>query len=52
MPCQLLFSIEIESICKKTEQLIQLSLDLSGVEYPESQTKNGRKHVADAYLRV
>ena len=47
MPCQLLFSIESEPVCKKTEQLIRSSLALSGVEYPENQINNGGKHVAD-----
>ena len=47
VPCQLLFSIENESICKKTKQLIRSSLDLSGVEYPENQNNNGGKHSVD-----
>lgn len=47
VPCQLLFSIESELICKKTEQLIRSSLALSGVEYPENQINNGGKHLAN-----
>lgn len=48
VPCQLLFSIESEPVCKKTEQLIRSSLALNGVEYPENQINHGgKKHLAD-----
>ena len=44
---QIPFSIENESTCKKTEQLIRSLLDLSCAEYPVSQTRNGGEYVAD-----
>ena len=47
VPYQLLFCIECEPVCKKTEQLIRLSLALSGVEYPENEINDGRKHLAN-----
>ena len=52
VPCQLLFSIESEPVCKKTEQLIRSSLALSGVEYPEKQINNGGKHLADTSKNI
>ena len=47
VPCQLLFSIESEPICKKTEQLIQSSFALNGVEYSGNLINNGGKPLAD-----
>ena len=47
VPCLLHVSIKSESVSKKTEQLIQSSLALNDIEYPESQINNGGKHITD-----